>query len=113
MLTKMNLRKLRNDELDCIFQRLEISDCDKSIIIAFYFNEVEADAEYYSFKRRFNKDNLQSDVLDKIHLNLAIKIKYFATTERDLNLELLSPALYEQFSEPDKIVFFVGAGLSR
>lgn len=109
----MNLRKLGKDELDCIFKSLEMSDSEKSIILTFYFNEGTNDVEYYSFKKDFSKENLQSDELDKINLNITSKIKYYATTERDLNLELLAPELYKQFSEPDKIVFFVGAGLSR
>ena len=35
----MNLRKLGKDELDSIFKSLEMSDCDNSIILTYYFNE--------------------------------------------------------------------------
>jgi hypothetical protein len=109
----MKLRELSTDELSSIFSSLKIKGNERDIVKTNYFIEETNETEHYSFKKHFNEDNLRSDAMDDINLNISSKIKYYATTERDLNLELLAPELYQQFSELDKIVFFVGAGLSR
>lgn len=109
----MKLRELSNDELTSIFTSLKIEGNERYVIKTNYFIEGTNETEHYSFKKHFHEDNLRSDAMDEINLNISSKIKYYATTERDLNLEFLAPELYKQFSEPDKIVFFVGAGLSR
>lgn len=109
----MKLRQLGKDEILRLLESLKIENNERESVLAYYFIEGTNNTEHYSFKEYFHKDNLGSDEMDEINLNISSKIKYYATTESDLNLELLAPELYKQFSEPDKIVFFVGAGLSR
>ncbi|WP_159517942.1 SIR2 family protein [Sunxiuqinia indica] len=109
----MKLRKLGKNELSYIFKILKIKEEDKQLILNYFFLAGSCESDEYTFKQHFHKDNLQADELDKISPNIINKIRYFAITKPDENLELLSPNLYQKFSEPDNIVFFVGAGLSR
>ena len=109
----MKLRKLGKDEILQIFEILKIEANDRNIVLNHYFVEGTSETDFYSFKNLFDEDNLKSDEIDKINPNISTRIKYYATTERDLNLELLAPELLQQFSEPNRIVFFIGAGLSR
>lgn len=108
-----SLRVLPKEELDSILRNLKIDSSFFDFIKEHYFQEGTHGVNSFTFKDQFVKGDFNSNEIEIINPYLPAKLKYYATTEPDLNLEYTSPELLKLFLVSEKIVFFIGAGLSR